>query len=88
MIYGTMSKLALVPSRFLIGCSHVIITLELGNQSLKLAAYLLLTLKARMRAALPPGPPGNFYNVSSRRKRYLLIIIFLSRLGDPMKSPS
>ena len=50
MIYGTMSKLALVPSRFLIGCSHVIITLELGNQSLKLAAYLLLTLKARMRA--------------------------------------
>lgn len=62
-----MGKLALVPSRSLNGRSHVKVTLDLGNRSVKLAAYLVLVLKARMHAALPPGPPGKFH-VSSKRK--------------------
>jgi len=88
MIYVSMSKLAPVPSRFLNGCSHGVVTLELGTRSLTLVAYLLLMLKARMHAALPPGPLGSFRNVFSRPKSYLLIIIFLFRLGAPMKRPS
>ena len=63
IIYVSMSKLAPVTSRFLNGCSHGVVTLELGNRSLTLVAYLLLMLKARMHAALPPGPPGSFRNV-------------------------